>query len=101
MQHSNAIEGPVGQLPPELLKPPLRRVELRGVRREHDEAHVLRMVDLLGAVAGGAVQHDEQVVLGVGLRELLEEDLQRDPSSIPGRYTQKLSPVAGSTAAYR
>ena len=59
------------------------------------------MVDLLGAMAWGAVQHDEQVVFGVGLGEFLEEYLQRDPSSIPGSYKQKLSPVAGSTAAYR
>jgi len=59
------------------------------------------MVDLLGAVAGGAVQHDEQVVLGLGLREFGQEDLKTSVSSILGRYRQKLSPVAGSTAAYR
>ncbi len=34
------------------------------------------MGDLLGAVAWGAVEHDEQVVLGIGLGELLEEHLQ-------------------------
>src|SRR5688500_7995581 len=34
------------------------------------------MDDLLGAVAWGAVEHDEQVVFGVSLRELAEEYLQ-------------------------
>src|SRR5215204_1768111 len=34
------------------------------------------MDDLLGAVAGGAVQHNQQVVFGVGLGEFAEEYLQ-------------------------
>jgi hypothetical protein len=35
------------------------------------------MDDLLGAVAGGAVEHHQQVVFGVSLGELAEEYLQR------------------------
>src|SRR5829696_1264694 len=34
------------------------------------------MDDLLGAVAGGAIEHYQQVVFGVSLRELAEEYLQ-------------------------
>jgi hypothetical protein len=53
-------------------------------------------------MAWSAVEHDdEQVVVGVGFAEPFEETLQAPTLSIPGRYRQKLSPVAGSTAAYR
>src|SRR5215208_4726476 len=76
LHQGDALEGPVGQLSSELLEPPLRRVQLRGVGRELEEAHVLRMDDFLGAVAWGAVEHYQQMVFGVSLREFAEEYLQ-------------------------
>jgi hypothetical protein len=56
---------------------------------------------LLGAMAWGAVEDDEKVVRSGYLFESSSKNTSRHPSSMPGRYIQKLSPLVGSTAAYR
>jgi hypothetical protein len=56
------------------------------------------MVDLLGAVARGAVQHNKQVVFGVGLVELFEEHLLKvEPlADDPRLYTDEIRIRAGA-----
>jgi hypothetical protein len=61
LQVLDGLEGPVGERSPELLGPPLHRVQLRGVGGQRQEAHVFGTADFLGAVAGGAVEHDQEV----------------------------------------
>jgi hypothetical protein len=77
-----------------------RRVQLRRAWWEPEEADVLWMHYLLGAMAWRAVEDDEKVVIGVSLFESWSNNTSRHPSSIPGRYIQNLSPLVGSTAAY-
>ena len=55
LQQSYALKRSVGELAPELLEPPLRRVHLWRVGRKHQEAYVVRMDNALGAMAGGAI----------------------------------------------
>jgi hypothetical protein len=50
-------------------------------------------------MAWRAVEDDEKVVIGVSLFESSSKNTSRHPSSIPGSYIQKLSPLVGSTAA--
>src|SRR5215204_1773056 len=67
LDQGDALKRPVRELAPELLKPPLRRVEFRGVGREPEEADVLRMRYALGAMARCAVEDDEKVMIGVSV----------------------------------
>jgi hypothetical protein len=57
------------------------------------------MGDLLGEVAWRVVHDDHEMVLAVSLAQMLQERLQAAPGHARGMYEQKLSPVAGSTAA--
>jgi hypothetical protein len=52
-------------------------------------------------MARRAVEDEEKVMIGVPLRELLQEYLEASVVH-PGQvHTEKLSPLVGSTAAYR
>jgi hypothetical protein len=48
-----------------------------------------------------AVEDDQEVVRSGYLFESFSKNTSRHPSSIPGSYIQKFSPVVGSRAAYR
>src|ERR687889_511886 len=63
LYQSDALEHLVGQASPELLKPSLRRVQLRRAGWKPEEADVLRKHYLLGAMAWRAVQDDKKVVI--------------------------------------
>src|ERR687898_3260280 len=76
LYQDHALERPVGQASPELLKPSLRRVQLRRAWWEPEEGYVLRINYSLGAMARRAVQDHEKVLIGVALCDLLQEYLQ-------------------------
>jgi hypothetical protein len=67
------------------LKPSLYGVKFGRVGRKAQEAYIFGTDDLSRAMAWSAVEHDEQMVVGVGFRESVEETLQASCVHLPGQ----------------
>ena len=94
LQQLDGLESPVGELSPELLQPPLNRVEFGGVGRKRQEAYVFGTDDLSRTMARNAIEHDDQMVVGVvGFGESVEKCLQA--SSIHTRQVKAEAPSGG------
>jgi hypothetical protein len=87
LQQLDGLEDSVGQLSSELFKPSLYQVEFGRVGRSRRRKPTFSQGrrSLPNEMAWSTIEHDEQMVVGVGFGEPLEETLQAPALSIPGR----------------